>query len=379
MSNGLALYAGSFDPLTNGHLYVIKEASKVFNQVLVVVGVNPNKPNSYFSVEERFEMIRLATTDLYNVRVTVNPSKYLIDFAREAGASFLVRGMRSQEDFASEIALCHYNFVENLEITTWFIIPSPNLINVSSSFVKGLVGYEGWQRQVAKYVPYSVYVRIVLKNDTLVVKLRDRWLGLCERISGNEGFDQYLMAFIAICNGYLEEHRFYHTLTHVNDCLEGLDQYRHLAKEPDVVELAIWMHDLVYNINETTNESLSAQEAFSICLGLGFPKEIAEKVSTYIKSTTHKDDPIDPDARLMLDIDLLSLSEPWPVFAADSANIRKEYAHVPDDVFNRERKRILRTFLERPRIYYTDEIRATHGADARGNLTASMFQLTEGR
>lgn len=150
-----AIYAGSFDPVTNGHLWVIKQSCRLFDQVIVAIGDNPNK--SYlFSAEERLEMLESLSEEFPNVSFEILGNKYLARYAQEKNIPFLIRGIRSNQDFEYEKGMAHINNNIAPEIETIYLIPPLTITQISSSMVKGLVGPEGWEDSVKKYVPRGV-------------------------------------------------------------------------------------------------------------------------------------------------------------------------------------------------------------------------------
>lgn len=129
-----ALYPGSFDPLTNGHLDVIKRASAIFDQLEVVIMTNPNKAFT-FSVEERIEMIKSIITKFPNVTVSAQ-SGLTVDYAQSVGASVLVRGIRAVMDYEYELQQATANMILNPAIETVFLLTHPQWSFLSSSVVK---------------------------------------------------------------------------------------------------------------------------------------------------------------------------------------------------------------------------------------------------
>jgi pantetheine-phosphate adenylyltransferase len=157
-----AVYAGSFDPLTNGHLWMIEKASALFDTLTVAIGENPNKKTTFGTVA-RLNMIAAATSHLKNVSVEVFEFQYLVDYAEAINAKWLVRGLRSVDDFEYEKVMRYVNHDLNGDIETIFLMPPRELVEVSSSFVKGLVGPRNWERAVRKYLPASVADQFVEK------------------------------------------------------------------------------------------------------------------------------------------------------------------------------------------------------------------------
>jgi pantetheine-phosphate adenylyltransferase len=160
MSENLAVYAGSFDPLTVGHLWMIEQGAGLFDRLIVAIGVNPEK-RSLFSVEDRLTMIRKSTDRLPNVETEAFTNQFLIHYAKEKGAGYILRGIRSESDYEYERGMRNINSDLNSEITSVFLMPPRDIAEVSSSVVKGLVGPSGWEVIVKRYTPQPVFERIL--------------------------------------------------------------------------------------------------------------------------------------------------------------------------------------------------------------------------
>lgn len=151
----VAVYAGTFDPITRGHLSVIDRGARLFDRVLVVVALNPSK-QPLFSVEERTQMIREATSHWSNVECTKTDG-YVVEFARAQGARYLVRGVRGCTDVEGEIALANMNHELAPDIETVFIPAHPELSEVSSSRLKELA-IQGME--ISRYCPPEIAERL---------------------------------------------------------------------------------------------------------------------------------------------------------------------------------------------------------------------------
>ena len=151
--NGVAVCPGSYDPVTNGHLDIITRASRVFEKVVVGVVNNPvRKQKPLFSAEERCRFILDATQDLGNVEVEVFAS-LLVEFARDNGASAIVKGLRAISDFEYEFEMAQLNRKLDPEIESIYIIASPHYSFLSSTGVKEMATFGG---DVADLVPEGV-------------------------------------------------------------------------------------------------------------------------------------------------------------------------------------------------------------------------------
>jgi predicted metal-dependent HD superfamily phosphohydrolase len=159
---------------------------------------------------------------------------------------------------------------------------------------------------------------------------------------------------------HCEPHRRYHTLQHLDECFRALDQLQPHSEE---VALAVWFHDAIYDTRRHDNEERSAQWAKSA---------VGARVHDLVLATRHDSAPDDAEARLLVDVDLAILAAPADRFDEYEAQIREEYAWVPEPTYRRERRRILEGFLARERIFSHpgfDE------AQARNNLSRALARL----
>ncbi len=146
-----AIYPGTFDPVTSGHLDILREAARLFDRVTVAVGINPGKV-PLFSPAERLEMLRRAVSDEGWKNVAVEAFEGLtVDFARAQNAEYIVRGLRAVTDFEAEFALVLGNEQLDANIKTVFVMPSQNHIYLSSSIVRQAA--ELGRRVIAGSVP----------------------------------------------------------------------------------------------------------------------------------------------------------------------------------------------------------------------------------
>lgn len=158
MKPRLALYPGSFDPFTNGHLDILARALRIFDRVEVVVAANARKPagaGALLAPAERVRLIaQVARDEGFGDRVqVVEWSGLIMDYARRQGAVALVRGLRAASDFENEFMMASMNSQLNADVESVFMMTSQDFHFVSSSLVKELFGYGG---DVAPYVPKAV-------------------------------------------------------------------------------------------------------------------------------------------------------------------------------------------------------------------------------
>ena len=135
----IAIYPGSFDPVTSGHLNIIRRAANIFDKLIVCVMVNAGK-NPMFTQEERAELIRRVTGDLPNVEVDCS-DELLADYARRRGSCVILKGLRAGSDFENEFQMALINHKINPELDTMFLTASSEYMYLSSSAVKELGTY----------------------------------------------------------------------------------------------------------------------------------------------------------------------------------------------------------------------------------------------
>ena len=135
----IAIYPGSFDPVTSGHLNIIQRAANIFDKLIVCVMVNAGK-NPMFSLGERVDLIRRVTEDLTNVEVD-SSSELLAEYAKRRGSCVIVKGLRAGSDFENEFQMALVNHKINPELDTMFLTADSQYMYLSSSMVKELGSY----------------------------------------------------------------------------------------------------------------------------------------------------------------------------------------------------------------------------------------------
>jgi pantetheine-phosphate adenylyltransferase len=166
----IGIVAGSFDPITNGHTWLIGQSAHLMHKLYVVIGVNPSK-KSLFTPEERKELVvatlsaQLPHEDFAKIRIRFLEKELLINFAMEKKAHYIFRGIRTTEDFNYEAQMQLVNRKLSPEVETLFMIPPRELTEVSSSTVKGLMGFNGWEEATRGYVSAPVLQALVAKLD----------------------------------------------------------------------------------------------------------------------------------------------------------------------------------------------------------------------
>ena len=156
----IAIYPGSFDPITNGHVDLIHRACKLFDRVIIAIAQNTNK-DSFLSIDQRVKVVETAIEPLTNTHV-LSFDSLLVDFAREHNAQIIIRGLRAVSDFDYEFQLSGMNKRLNPTIETLFMTPSEEFANISSSLVREILSLGG---DISQFVPESVKT-ILLSSST---------------------------------------------------------------------------------------------------------------------------------------------------------------------------------------------------------------------
>lgn len=203
-----------------------------------------------------------------------------------------------------------------------------------------------------------------------------RWQALLDRLG--VASHQAKEEGVILWSCYEEEWRAYHGLRHLMDCLNAWEELLGQFRQAEVVCLALWFHDVVYDPKRNDNEERSAEMARAFCLRHGL-EGIADRVVELILLTRHHLAPIgDEDAALLCDIDLSILGAGLARFAAYETAIGREYDWVPPNAFREGRSKVLRRFLDRAGIYASSRFREPLEAPARENLARSLARLHGG-
>lgn len=175
-----------------------------------------------------------------------------------------------------------------------------------------------------------------------------------------------------LLQAYSEPQRHYHTLQHLDECLQLQSESAHLAQRPAEIAMALWFHDAVYDVKAHDNEACSADWAVTALQSAGVGAEVQARVRALIMATEHTAAPLTGDAALLVDIDLAILAAAPARFAEYEQQIRQEYAWVLEDVFMEKRCAVLQSFMSRPHIYNITFFHQMLEAQARANLLKAL-------
>lgn len=156
----IAIYPGSFDPFTNGHLDILKSGAEIFDKVIIAVSYNINK-KGFLSVDERVDLIKRCVSNIPNIEVD-SFEGLTVDYAKKKGANTLLRGLRTSFDFEYELQLSQTNNALNKELKTVFLITKPEYNFISSSMVREVLLNNG---DISQFVPKPVEEFLLTKRD----------------------------------------------------------------------------------------------------------------------------------------------------------------------------------------------------------------------
>ena len=157
----IAIYPGSFDPVTSGHLNIIRRAANIFDKLIVCVMVNAGK-NPLFSLEERVDLIKRVTKDISNVEVDCSDA-LLAEYAKEKGSCVIVKGLRAGSDFENEFQMAMINRKINPNLDTMFLTAEHQYMYMSSSVIKELGKY---QADLSDFLPEEIITDVEKRVST---------------------------------------------------------------------------------------------------------------------------------------------------------------------------------------------------------------------
>jgi predicted metal-dependent HD superfamily phosphohydrolase len=203
----------------------------------------------------------------------------------------------------------------------------------------------------------------------------NRFYALWSRNMLADAEDRSAHIYQLLINAYNEKQRVYHTQQHIEDCLKLFDDIKHQLHSADSVELAIWFHDAIYQLNAIDNEILSADLFMKLSDSVIQPA-IRQQVYQHIIATLHNGSQmLDHDSRYMVDIDLSSFGLPWEKFLQNSRHVREEMRHIPDEEFYPKQYRFQQSLLKHGRFYQTDYFFRNYEQSALNNIADYFVRL----
>lgn len=205
--------------------------------------------------------------------------------------------------------------------------------------------------------------------------LKKYWIELIQKYSSDES--QIEQCFDKLLKAYNETHRHYHNIEHISSMIQEINNCNYELIDQDALLFATWFHDIVYNPKRHDNEILSAEIATKELGQLNIPEEKIQKTKQLILATANHMKINEPDINtaFFLDCDLKILGESSAKYILYAENIRKEYQHVMSFIYKKERKKILKRFMEAQRIYRTEYFNIKYEEQARKNISLEIQNL----
>ena len=389
----IGFYAGSFAPITRGHLSIINEALNDYDKVIIGIGVNKSKAQE-FSAKWRKRMINSSLEDLcwehryqdllqlYGNAATsgfdqIHHKKEVIeimlyrdltvDCALRSGATALIRGERIVGDHDAEMqtALLNRQILEvrkaHLSMAT-IPVPKEELTYVSSSNTKALCS-------LGEYIVAQRYVTSSVHAGMMVDYLKPIFVDLIQSAYLSVGMVE--TSYMQIMMAY-EINRHYHTLSHIAYMLNYLHIMENLghikADDTQALKLAIFFHDYVMEKKEDD----VAQSAAHVC-NLFFNTKLANQVADLIMATEHlpNTSSMTNDMQIIHDLDFAILGDRMN-YGHYAVNLRREYADCSDEEYAKGRTEFLQSLLVRPRLFVNEDFAAMFEKEARLNIQQEL-------
>lgn len=405
-----AFYAGSFSPVTYGHLDVIKHAAKMTDHLVIGVGTNPAK-KPLFSAEERAEMIR---EDLRNyvqpeLDRAGNPCTIEVviyegatsTYMRNNDISVYFRGIRGVKDFNDEESIAAINtdlfndgdFSQDVqEQFTQVLIysSSPDLRKVSSSAARELTAL-GEDHVLHRYISPDVFAKLLIRMDERGMRpLSDKKFEVISQsdfkaletlwttLTQDSDPDIAKEIFQDLVIKYSQPHRTYHHLGHISQVLQDWDRHKGEFAKPNDAAFALFFHDCIYDPASDTNEVDSAAYAQDTLERLGFDKTRISNIVYMIERTKdHQVSDKTSDTALVLDIDMRVLALSGDRYTGYTNAIEAEYTstYTPDEFYEGRLSKFINPLLDNSRIFITDTFEDKYGDKARTNLESEKDRI----
>lgn len=369
-----AIFSGSFDPFTLGHLSIVQKALQSFDELIINVGNNPEK-KPIFDTNTRLEMIRQTLRE-YGIEQRVKlltDNSLTADLALKENVNTLIRGIRlGTDDPETEQNLATFNqylgTIRGINLQTRFFTEEDSFLrSISSTGVKNLCKLQQYIA-VAKCVSPYVHKKLMEKY------LEPHFAHLAKY--------QHLMnikqTYKKLAKNY--NARVFHNLSHIGYMLNMLQIYINCTEASwdtdkySALILAIFAHDYIYNPLATDNKEQSVRTILQEG-EYDFAVQL-DKVKTLVLATKHDCLARNDEEALIADLDLSILGtyeeDVWQQY---NQNIRKEYSNVPDEYYLKDRIKTLENFIERPQIFQTDFFHKLFEQQARKNLHNEIANL----
>lgn len=370
-------FAGTFDPITKGHLWVIEEGLNIADEVVVMIAHN-NKKTTTFTELERKAMIDKVLEDqdiADRVKTVLIRNEYVAQSAQQFGCDYLIRGIRSSSDFDYEDNIQNTNTEVLKGAKTLFVIPPKGLQSVSSSYVKTLIGPVGWHWNIKPFLSRPVYDAWIKKYISNMIT----------EFVKNKVFSEKVKQDLLneLITNYGSKWRFYHSLEHVAHALQELQWVVSNNDLDDIVKehvaLAILAHDIICNSEnkDISDEEQSANWFEQFAKTIKYPVKDTKIVLEMIKATAYLSggkETSNQEEEILCSIDLAILAQHKHVYDWYTEAIRKEYSFVPDIDFFKGRIKALNRLLSKEKLY-TSPFFEHYEERARNNLRKELSSI----
>ena len=396
------VYAGSFDPFTLGHRDIAMQAARLFDRVIVAIGVNPSK-TSMFTEEERCLLIKAELAGIEGNFEVESFRGLVAHYADQKNALGLVRGVRNITDFAQEIQLATTNREQSRgdALATTLLPPRSRYEFVSSSAAKQLLTLEG---DLNNYVSPLVEtaMRLKTRGEDVVAYLKAdgdtplptsvatdivfaRWMKVARELDIPHTVARPLGEDIVA--KYSQPGRHYHNIEHIAEGLLNIDTFQHKLTGPTVFTLAWLFHDYEYNPQALhgDNERASAQALHSALAGTSVSEGVVAEAARLIALTIdhNSTDGADTADAYFIDTDLAILGSSTARYQRYTRDVRQEYEHYEDCIYYVGRSGFLQRMLspkpftdDAPKVFNTALFEKLYGERAKANLYSELQRVT---
>lgn len=323
--------SGSFDPITNGHLHIAREAIELGLEPVFLVGANPKK-TPMFDTKTRVKLIKqsLVENNLHGSVEIVPSDWFTADFAKSLGITHAIRGMRNPTDFQYEVEL---NSAQQLwlgGLKTIYVLPTQQTSFLSSSLIKSIVGTSDWYFRIYSAVPGCVLSALA---HVELIKLLEKNFSSCE-----------IDCLSSVLNSYLEPDRVYHTSVHLLHVIRTALQLC-TNNQKDAVLTAACFHDAVYEAGSHTNEADSAALVRDFYVDTGRDLREVRKIESAIRDS----EPTNEIGKILHDADCAHFAADYTVCKWLDQLVVAEYSKkYPLEQVIRGRYEFLTNLIARP-------------------------------
>jgi len=366
-----AVFAGSFDPLTMGHVDIIRRASKLFDELVVLINYNPDK-NEYIQIIDRVSSVKDEFSNDESVSVDVSRDQYTVDYCKDNDIGYIVRGVRNSQDFLYEDNVSNINKQLDPNVETVLLFTDKNLSVVSSSTVKGLCGFKGWEQRIEKFLPRYSYALVLEKEDAL----KKEYIKSIEILTGDGEVyknPSIQLLYYNILRAYSIRNRHYHSIIHIVNGLNTMKQFKLNDEQKALLTIAYLYHDLVYDTNQDDVENVfDSENKFKKHFENILSKSQIKIIKNLILATAHKKEPYTFLERCICDIDLVIFASDINTYMRASFLIRKEYSQYDDVTWNKGRKDFLNKMYVKENFFHELPNNDTIEKQAKENI---LFEL----